>query len=252
MMIKKNAFSAVLMLMCSLSAQAQGNVIDTASKPFSVVLGASRVIYNPDSNGALLTISNPQDYPILVHSQVMGPDREKKGPFIVTPPLMRLDGQQSSRLRIVRTGGEFANDRESLQWICVKGIPPKAGDAWNKSGNTEQSNRESVSLTVKLSINNCIKLFVRPLSLKGQSEDAGKKIRWVHEGGGITGYNDSPFYVNISSLTTNGKPVSNVNYIAPFSSQGYVLPKTSFPAEIEWKTINDFGGDSRVIKASVK
>ncbi|MDO2495886.1 fimbria/pilus periplasmic chaperone [Escherichia coli] len=27
--------------------------------------------------------------------------------------------------RIVRTGGDFSVDRESLQWICIKGIPPK-------------------------------------------------------------------------------------------------------------------------------
>ncbi|NPE97657.1 Dr fimbrial biogenesis chaperone DraB, partial [Escherichia coli] len=69
-----------------------------------------------------------QDYPMLVQSEVLSEDQKSPAPFVVTPPLFRLDGQQSSRLRIVRTGGEFPSDRESLQWICVKGIPPKEDD----------------------------------------------------------------------------------------------------------------------------
>ena len=250
--MKKNIFSVILLFVCSLSAQAQSDAIETTSKPFSVVLGASRIIYAPDSNGAFLTITNPQDYPILAQSQVMDLDKTKKGPFIVTPPLMRLDGKQSSRLRIVRTGGEFANDRESLQWLCVKGIPPKSGDAWSKSDNSTRFVKERASLTVKLSISNCIKLFVRPLSLKGLPEDAGKNISWIRQGDMIKGYNNSPFYVNISSLKVNGKSLSNVNYIAPFSSESYKLPKASLPMEIHWETVNDYGGDSEVIKDIVK
>lgn len=52
--------------------------------------------------------------------------------FIITPPLFRLDALQSSRLRIVKTEGAFPIDRESLQWICVKAIPPKYEDKWAK------------------------------------------------------------------------------------------------------------------------
>ncbi|MEF9898154.1 MAG: fimbria/pilus periplasmic chaperone [Pseudomonas sp.] len=106
----------------------------TRQQPFSVKIGASRIIYGLASGGATLSVSNPQDYPILVQSVVLGEDTKSKAPFVVTPPLFRLEGQQQSRLRIVRTGGDFANDRESLQWLCVNGIPPKADEAWAKGG----------------------------------------------------------------------------------------------------------------------
>ncbi|EHO3245598.1 fimbria/pilus periplasmic chaperone, partial [Escherichia coli] len=99
--------------------------VETTSKVFSLHLGATRVVYNPDSAGETLTVINDQDYPMLVQSEVLAEDQKGAAPFVVIPPLFRLDALQSSRLRIVRTGGDFPSDRESLQWVCVKGIPPK-------------------------------------------------------------------------------------------------------------------------------
>ncbi|MEB7742644.1 fimbria/pilus periplasmic chaperone, partial [Escherichia coli] len=116
----------------SVSAVAAGNdgVKNTTVNTFSLQLGATRLIYDPDASGETLTIFNHQDYPVLVQSEVLKEDRTGGAPFVVTPPLFRLDGQQSSRLRIIRTGGNFPTDRESLQWLCVKSVPPRAEDKW--------------------------------------------------------------------------------------------------------------------------
>lgn len=72
------------------------------------------------SSGATLAITNKHEFPILVQSDVLSEDKEMSTHFIITPPLFRLDPLQSTRLRIVRTGGNFPIDRESMQWICVK------------------------------------------------------------------------------------------------------------------------------------
>ena len=244
----------MVMLACIFSAKAQSSTIETTSEPFSVALGASRVIYNPDSAGVSLMVMNPQDYPILVQSQVMNTDRSNKAPFVVTPPLMRLDGQQSSHLRIVRTGGEFAADRESLQWICVKGIPPKADDAWNDSDKkkAKQFASNQVSLAVKLSISNCIKLFVRPSSIKGQPYAAGKKLRWQQQGKTLKAHNDSPFYINLSSLKLGGVAIQSPQYIAPYSTQAYALPNAARGKQVEWQTINDYGGEDQIMQVDIQ
>lgn len=162
---------------------------ETSSRMSLVRLGASRLLYDPDSNGATLTVTNPHNYPILIQSQVLTENKKDKAPFIVTPPLMRLDGQQSSRLRIARTGGTFRNDGETLQWLCVKGIPSKAGDQWAKKG----EKKGPVSRNLQLSINNCIKLLVRPGGLKKYPDDSDSRLKWQRKGNTLVAINDSPF-----------------------------------------------------------
>ncbi|MCZ5740328.1 fimbria/pilus periplasmic chaperone [Escherichia coli] len=110
--------------------------IDATSKTFILHLGATRVIYNPSGNGSTLSVYNNQDYPMLVQSEVLAEDRKGKAPFVVTPPLFRLDGLQSSRLRIVRTGGVFLKIvkvysgfvlRVFLQKVVIDGLMIKTG-----------------------------------------------------------------------------------------------------------------------------
>jgi len=224
--------------------------METNTQSFSVKLGASRVIFDPASNGATLTVTNPQAYPMLVQSQTFDEDMKNKAPFVVTPPLMRLDGQQQSRLRIIRAGGAFSEDRESLQWLCVKGIPPKADDEWAKSegGNTAKK----VSLNLQVSINNCIKLLVRPASIKGSPDDAAALITWKIRDGKLEGTNNSAFYMNLSSLTVGGKKVVNAGYIPPFSSKKFDPLNKGVGGSVQWKIINDYGGESRSYHADLK
>ncbi len=221
---------------------------ETSSQTFSVKLSASRLIYDLASSGTTLTVTNPQDYPILIQSLALAENRKAKAPFIVTPPLMRLDGKQSSRLRIVRTGGNFERDRESLQWLCVKGIPPKAGDAWAKDEKTSGK----VTLNIKLSMTNCIKLLIRPDTLKKHPDDTEYHLQWQRQGNKLIATNDSPFYINISELKFNGSAVPDINYVAPFSSQEFTPPGEKVNGKVEWKIVNDFGGESQAYQADVK
>ncbi|QJT82068.1 pilus assembly protein [Kosakonia sp. MUSA4] len=221
---------------------------ETSSRMFSVRLGAPRLIYDPDSHGATLTVTNPQNYPILIQSQVLAENRKDNAPFVVTPPLMRLDGQQSSRLRIVRTGGNFSNDRETLQWLCVKGIPPKAGDQWAKKG----GKGGSVSLNLQLSINNCIKLLIRPDGIKKQPDDSDSHLKWQRKGNRLVAINASPFYIDISALNINGYAIHDVKYVSPFSLREFSLPSTEIPKTVGWKIVNDYGGESQFYKVTLK
>lgn len=49
------------------AAQADSQKMNAETQTFSVKLGGSRIIHNPDSAGATLTVSNPQNFPMLVH-----------------------------------------------------------------------------------------------------------------------------------------------------------------------------------------
>lgn len=226
--------------------------MDATTQSFSVRLGASRIIFDPATSGITLTVTNPQDYPMLVQSELLSEDMKSKAPFVVTPPLMRLDGQQSSRLRIVRTGGSYAADRETLHWLCVKGIPPKAGDAWAKDSANKTGTKDKVSLNVQLSINNCIKLLVRPAAVKGHPDEMMAKLRFERSGSRLRAVNDSPFYMNISSLKVNGMTVKDISYVAPFSAHEFSLPAGTTGGRVEWKVVNDYGGESGPYQGNIK
>lgn len=223
--------------------------VETTSKVFSLHLGATRVVYNPDSSGETLTVINDQDYPMLVQSEVLAEDQKGPAPFVVTPPLFRLDALQSSRLRIVRTGGDFPSDRESLQWVCVKGIPPKEDDKWavDDKGNKKKP-ADSVSLQVQFSVRSCIKLFVRPSSVKGHPEDVAGNVTWQKAGNKLKGNNPTPFFINLSELKVSGKDVKDRHYIAPFSSYEYTLP-AGVAGKVQWQVITDYGGKSKLFES---
>lgn len=213
------------------------------SEVFSLHLGATRLIYDPASLGASLLVVNEQDYPMLVQSVVLSEDRKKSAPFVVTPPLFRLDSMQSSRLKIIRTGGEFPSDSEALQWVCVKGIPPSDGGRWTGVNNKKEM---KTGMRVKLSINNCIKLIVRPSSLVGNPEDVAGKLEWKKSGNKIVGVNPTPFYMNMSSLSVGGVEIKSPGYIPPFSSRDFNTPNgKNGKIDMRWRVITDYGGASQ-------
>lgn len=225
--------------------------IEQHAQSFGLKLGATRVIYSPGSAGQVLSVTNPQEYPILVQSRVYAEDMKSKAPFVVTPPLFRLDGLQRSGLRIVRTGGDFAKDRESLQWVCVKGLPPKADDLWAKYKDGKSAEDKTVSLNLQLSIDSCIKLFVRPETIKGHPEDVASSISWSRQGTQLKAVNNTPFYMNLSSLKVGDVAISEMHYVPPFSSYNFHLPKEAH-GKVFWSVINDYGGVSKVYQAEVK
>lgn len=243
-----------LALSCGMAHADEKTPVNANTKSFAVKLGATRVIYDPDSNGATLAITNPQDYPMLVQSTVKAEDNTSPAPFVVTPPLFRLDGKQQNRLRIVRTGGTMPTDRETLQWLCIKGIPPKTDDAWAKdtAGKSLAPKPKGMSLDVQLSISNCIKLLVRPGAVKGSLTDVGGNLTWHVAGGHLTVKNPTPFYMNFASLKLGSTTVPNAEYVAPFGSKSYPLPKGASTGQVQWKLITDYGGESKVYQAAVQ
>lgn len=204
------------------------------SKAFSVKLGATRVIYHAGTAGATLSVSNPQNYPILVQSSVKAEDKRSPAPFMVMPPLFRLEANQQSQLRIVRTGGDMPTDRETLQWVCVKAVPPE-----NEPSDTQA---KGATLDLNLSINVCDKLIFRPDAVKGTPEGVAGNLRWVETGNKLKVENPTPFYMNLASVTVGESPLQGLS-ISPFADKTLNMPGGT-RGDIEWRVITDFGGES--------
>ncbi|MGU3489641.1 fimbria/pilus periplasmic chaperone [Enterobacter bugandensis] len=233
---------AALFSLAAVFSSSAVNVAPTVTN-YSVWLGSSRIIYSPSSGGTMVTVNNPNDYPVLVQSKVFTEDTASVGPFITTPPLFRLDAKQQSRLRVIMTNNNYAKDRETLFWFCATGIPPEKGDAWvNKQ---DLLNENSAALNVRIKLRRCIKLIVRPDSLKGKPEDKISALIGYHEKNKLWISNPTPFYINLKSLSANNKAIADPGYIAPFGTASWPISGTARINNISGSLINDLGGESQ-------
>ncbi len=247
MIFRKQQVCIIYLYLLATVAYADNDSLSQQNQNFSVVLGATRIIYTPGSKGQIVPVLNAQDYPMLVQTIVTVDEESEDAPsgrFSAVPPLFRLDGQQRAKVRIVHTGGGFPEDRESLYWVCVKGIPPSGEDSW-----ADGQAPDRATLMVQTLINNCIKLLVRPSALAGQDALAmAERLSWRLDKQGLTATNPTPFYINLSALTVGGKAVEQVRHIAPFTSHTFALPAGA-KGELEWRAISDLGGEGPQLRA---
>ncbi|MRT05945.1 fimbrial biogenesis chaperone [Ewingella americana] len=209
--------SALLLLACAGTASA------------NLVVGGTRVIYPENSKEISVSIKNPDkntDY--LVQSRLDN-DNEKntaKVPFVITPPLFRLDHQSENVLRIARAGGKLPADRESLYWLSVRGI---AGTAGKPKENQLQ-----------VVINQRLKYFFRPAALNNHdAAEAYQKLTFSRLGGELVMKNPTPYYVSLYTLKVGGTEIQTPGMVPPF---GEHRVKTNGSGAIEWQAINDYGG----------
>ncbi|EAN8329755.1 fimbria/pilus periplasmic chaperone [Salmonella enterica] len=240
-MNKMRLLAGTVCLAC-FSYSALVSAADAGVQSSGVTLSATRVIYPLNAKGASLGVTNPQDYPVLVKATVLDEEQKKDAPFIITPPLFRLDGGQQNSLSIARTGGNYPADRESLNWICVQGIPPEPDSAWSgddKAG----TDKKKMSMNVQIIISSCIKMLVRPEGVNGNPLSVADKVSWKVSGKTLTAANPTPFYMNVSSLTFNGAKLDMARgYIPPFAEEKISLPSgAAAKGALKWEVIGDYG-----------
>lgn len=244
MNFKKLNVSCIALGLICFSASSFSADVSVTGKQYGVILGSSRIIYPLDSVGTAVSVNNPQDYPVLIQARVFDKDKSSEAPFVVTPPLFRLDAKQQSSLRLMQTGGNFPHDKESLQWLCIKGIPPKDGDVW--AGDNNKSNSTSgVGISLQIAIDNCVKMMVRPNELKGNPSQVAGDLEWKINGHNLIAENPTPFYMNLGKITFGGKDVPP-HFVPPKSTWSFELPKGfSEGRSVSWQVINDQGGLSQ-------
>lgn len=192
-----------------------------------VNIGGTRVIYDGGKKEAAISVSNPDNVPYLIQSWLDNQDNSTgRIPFIITPPLYRLDRGQGNIMRIVRAGN-LPDNKESLYWLNIKAIP-----AAEKKANSLQ-----------IAVKTRIKLIYRPASLKGKTpEDFAEKLIWKVSANRISVSNPGNYYMNFNEITVAGKTVPEPTYVAPGASATFSLPAGVSSGPVTFKLINDYGG----------
>lgn len=209
----------------------------------------TRVVANSTAKETSVDIINEAKTAYMVQSwleDINGND--KNIPVVLTPPVMKLEAERQGKIRLVVMPGQIAQDRESVYWLNIQEIPPKA--------KADGKNMLTVAVRSK------IKVFVRPESIVKRQEETvtlAEKLSLGYEKDGRKVWllikNPTPFYASFGELTvkSGGQKASDVSerftMSAPFSTQRYSIPASYIGKKVTvtWRTINDYGGTSNAM-----
>jgi len=213
-----------------------------------IVVDGTRVVYPSAKREVTIQIRNPGNTPSLVQAWLdagnpYAKPGESKVPFVMTPPLFRLDPTKAQSLRLVYLHEPLPQDRESLFWLNVLDIPPRS------AASSDLSNQ------LELAFKHRMKVFFRPAGLAGSAADAPARLTWrllTKDGKlvAIQASNPTAYHVSLVQLsaTVAGQPVSaKTDMIDPFASRSFDLPAPlplpSGPVAVDYWFVNDYGGN---------
>ncbi|MBA7934940.1 molecular chaperone [Klebsiella sp. RHBSTW-00215] len=189
-----------------------------------VVTGGTRLIYPGGKKESSLSVTNNDATPYLIQSWIEADNGT--APFLLTPPLFRLEGEQQTRLRVIYSGG-LPENKESMFWMNIKAIPSSQAKAGTN--------------TLQIAIKTRIKLIYRPKSVAGMPETVTEQLRWTRSGNTLQVTNPTAFYMNFAEVKIGGAEVKEANWVAPGATARFELPRGS-AGSLQWKLINDYGG----------
>jgi len=218
-------------------------VADARANPREgITLQSTRVIYPQErKKGITFILKNDAQVPYLIQSNVVPlPDnnaasKQTETPFIVLPPLKRLDADEQLTLTLRVTKNSLPDDRESVFALQIKAIPAKSDSSENNLPG---------QVKVMLALQNTLKLFYRPAQLPVYTiEQISDELRFAKQGSQLVVSNSSPYYVTFKSLVVGNTAIdANALFqmIPPFAQLALPL-SASASGEVQWQLINDYG-----------
>lgn len=211
-----------------------------------ITINGTRVVYPADQREVSLSMINDGKEARLIQAWIDTGDASEradtsKAPFLVTPPMSRVDPGKGQTLRIKFTGANPPpQDRETVFWLNVLEIPPKP-----------KAESDAAQNYMQLAVRSRMKLFYRPKGLPGSPDTAPEELSWRLISAGkdysVECTNNTPYNVSFSDVSFKGVPEQ------PSVTKGGMCPakgKGSFPisgsptaeGKLIVTVINDYGG----------
>lgn len=235
-------------LICAFRAGLIALCLYAASAHASVVIGGTRVVFPARDGEVTVRLTNEGDRPALIEAWIdrgnpqSTPDKVDV-PFLITPPLFRMEPHRDQSLRIIATPAPapLPSDRESLFWLNVLEIPPKPTGAEMAGKNLLQ-----------FALRSRLKLFYRPAQLSGDPIKAPELVTWtvVADGQGyaLDVHNPTRYHITFVklSLKVGGKLyTADAGMVKPLGTLRLAVKGlTQAPAPgtpIAYEIINDYG-----------
>ncbi|WP_202302746.1 fimbria/pilus periplasmic chaperone [Dryocola clanedunensis] len=172
-----------------------------------------------------------------------------KVPFLVTPPVYRVEPGKGQMVRLLYNGMPLPQDRESVFWFNMLEIPPV-----DKSESATPNKLE-------LAFRTRIKIFYRPSTLNSSGTAEVAKLQFSpisdpNKGNGFRIVNPTQYYMSFDSVTVKsaGKSYTlDTSMLAPLTTNDIfakpILPSSAAVQSINLKIINDYGAVSEKVFA---
>lgn len=204
----------------------------------------TRFVYPEGEKEIVVSLRNTGNDPILVQTWLDRGGSESdlsrlQVPFVLMPPLFRVDPGQRKTLQLRYTGEPLPPDRETVFWINLRHAP----------ANHDAQQRLQVVLSYVM------KVLYRPKGLAGAAKDAPALVRWTyHRGAGqspayLQAENPTPYAVSLTTLSLRNGPIP-ITWtgltILPKTTERFALPAGSTPqlasgAGLEFEAVDDLG-----------
>ncbi|MCL5500949.1 fimbria/pilus periplasmic chaperone [Escherichia coli] len=232
----KTVISFVLILFCCMNSYCYAGI----------QLDRTRIIYPASEKEVTVSLVNKSTAPRLLQTWIDSGDytvspEKASGPFVVSPPIFRVDAGKGQTLRIFYTGTELPKDRESVFWLNILEVKPKPPVADNGTDNY-----------MHVSVRTRMKIFFRPVGLTGTPEESVSRLLWrvIHNdaGYGLECKNSSAYNVSFSHVlfsVDKSKNIETDNGICPARGERiFALHGTpgNSNGKVHFTYIDDFGG----------
>lgn len=221
-----------------------GVLLAPAVASAAVQITGTRVIYPAGEREVVVRLNNASDRPALVQAWLDSGDASvqpgvEQLPFVVLPPLVRVEARKGQALRIAKAGGQLPPDRESVFWLNVLDVPPKVANA-------------AAQNVMQLAFRTRLKLFYRPDNLPGTPEAAAEALTWVvvphGKGFALRVRNEAAYHVSFSQIAlkvgTKTYRVDAGGMVDPRAMEDFplkALTSRSGTGEVVANWLDDFG-----------
>ncbi|OCA53727.1 fimbrial biogenesis chaperone [Photorhabdus namnaonensis] len=160
-------------------------------------------------------------------------------PFVVLPPLKRVEAGGKFSFRIRQLGGQLPPDRESAFVVSLRAIP---GVAVPETGASKHQTGKNSQVQVALQMN--IRLFYRPHGVPARDNaTVAEQVKFSIQGTQLRVENPTPYFLAFSALKVGTQQADD------HTRQALVPPKGiqtySFTAGVQGPLVWRFPGDSQ-------
>jgi chaperone protein EcpD len=217
----------------------------------AAVISGTRIVFPSNEREVSVRLSNEGKEPGLIQVWLDNGDEKAtpdqiRVPFVLTPPMFRMDGGKGQTIRMLYNGTPLPEDRESLFWFNMLEVGPKPAD-------------EADANYMQMAFRTRIKVFFRPKALNSvrQIDDAFDTLRWSlkrnpESGFSVTLDNPSAYHISllgVALIDAEGKSLfeSEAGGMAEPGKSVQLAMKgmTQAPVgkfKVRYTFLNDFGG----------
>ncbi|MBT0724902.1 fimbria/pilus periplasmic chaperone [Rosenbergiella sp. S61] len=207
----------------------------------NVIINGTRVIYPKDNKEVIVQLYNNGDSPSLVQSWIDDGDinstpETSKAPFLVSPPVVKVDGHSGQQVGLKLLGNTLPSDKESMFYLNVLDIPPTPD---NLNGMN----------TIQMAIRSRIKVIVRPKEISSIKNTPSTQLIVSKNSNGVQLDNKGAYFINIANIICGQDSfLKEPLILRPFTRENIdTIRKVDVEEKCNLTYVDDLGAYTKVV-----